>query len=239
MRVTDVTFDQLLEGQPFPLTSAGTAAAVAVGLVLVLGPLWRVARIAVTVAHELGHAAAARVVGAGVRGITLRWDTSGETQWTFVGNPGRLRRVWVAWWGYPAPPVAATVGVWALTYGFTLLWVLTLAAAALTTLLWARNALAALIAVAAAGTLAAAVLAGPTVTAAVAVATVTVLGVGGVRCLFEYTQQARAGGNALAGGFSDSQVIASLLPIPARLVRWTFTAAAAGCAVASLVPLFL
>ena len=56
------------------------ALSAAIALVAVASPrLWRVTRIAITIAHESGHAAASVLSGRRLEGIRLHADTSGET----------------------------------------------------------------------------------------------------------------------------------------------------------------
>jgi hypothetical protein len=88
----------------------------AVLVVVVLRPLWRWARNGVTFVHETGHALVAVACGARVQRIRLRVDTSGDTSWTFRGNPGRLRRFAVAGAGYPAAPLAGLAVAVAVFY---------------------------------------------------------------------------------------------------------------------------
>lgn len=85
---------------------------VVAGLV-VYRPLWRPARMVITYLHELGHVAAT-LLGAGrPRGLHLRGDTSGLTEWERTLTPGplgslghRLATAFVAGAGYPAPGIA-------------------------------------------------------------------------------------------------------------------------------------
>lgn len=195
------------------------AAAVTVGVALAAGPAWRGARIVVTAAHELGHAGAALMVGARVRGISLRWDTSGETEWTFAGNPGRIRTAWVAWWGYPAAPLAGAAGAWLLTHGYALAWAASLVCGAALTVMWARNAWGWFIGAAGAAVLVLALTAGPVPVAAVGAAASALLVVGGTRSCVEHIRSRK-------DHFSDSAVISKALWAPVVLVRMSFLVAA-------------
>jgi hypothetical protein len=57
------------------------AASAAAALLIVASPrLWRLTRIAITIAHESGHAAASLLSGRKLEGIRLHRDTSGETR---------------------------------------------------------------------------------------------------------------------------------------------------------------
>jgi hypothetical protein len=74
-----VFWDRLTAVQSVPPGWVVALSAV-VALVTVASPrLWRVTRIAITIAHESGHAAASVLSGRKLEGIRLHSDTSGET----------------------------------------------------------------------------------------------------------------------------------------------------------------
>lgn len=76
----------------------------AVALVLVMyGPVWRVTRNVVTIAHEGGHAFFALLTGRRLNSITLHSDTSGLT--VSSGKPYGLGMILTAFAGYPASPL--------------------------------------------------------------------------------------------------------------------------------------
>src|SRR5690606_33271005 len=82
-------------GRRLVLAPAAALAAV------VLGPLWRRARLAVTIVHELGHAGVGILVGRRFTGFVVSADMSGHA--VTVGprrGPGRVASTWA---GYPAP----------------------------------------------------------------------------------------------------------------------------------------
>jgi len=57
------------------------AVSAAVALLIVVSPrLWRLTRIAITIAHEGGHAVVSLLSGRRLEGIRLHADTSGETR---------------------------------------------------------------------------------------------------------------------------------------------------------------
>jgi hypothetical protein len=86
------------------------------GVVLaVYGPAWRFAGYPVTIVHELGHVVAALTAGFRLRGVTVRGDLSGATNFWSHSTPGTL---WTMWWGYPAPAVVGWALVWAATHGW-------------------------------------------------------------------------------------------------------------------------
>lgn len=86
---------------PPPTTDVvALTAALAAALVLVPG-LWPVARHAVTVAHEAGHAVVAALTGRRLTGIRLHADTSGLT--LSRGRPRGPGMALMLLAGYPAP----------------------------------------------------------------------------------------------------------------------------------------
>src|SRR5687768_1770760 len=72
-------WDRVFGAQPAPepwvVLLTGLVAVAVVGY----GPVWRLARGVVTIAHEGGHALAALLTGRRLRGIRLHSDTSGLT----------------------------------------------------------------------------------------------------------------------------------------------------------------
>lgn len=95
--------------------SLALAAAVALALVAV-GPLWRLARLGVTLVHELGHALVGLACGRSFTGLVLRADASGHT---VTRGPARgLGRGLTTWAGYPAPALAGAGVVTAATRGW-------------------------------------------------------------------------------------------------------------------------
>ncbi|WP_067845989.1 M50 family metallopeptidase [Nocardia lijiangensis] len=101
----------------------GVAALVLVGY----GPLWRLTRNVVTIAHEGGHALSALLTGRRLNSITLHSDTSGLT--VSSGKPYGPGMILTAMAGYPAPPL--------LGLGFAAL----LGADRITLMLWTSIAL--------------------------------------------------------------------------------------------------
>jgi hypothetical protein len=88
----------------------------ALALVLVVfRETWRVARNAVTIAHEGGHALFALLSGRRLQGIKLHSDTSGLT--LSRGRPSGPGMVLTLLFGYPAPPLIGLAGAVLLTMG--------------------------------------------------------------------------------------------------------------------------
>lgn len=78
------------------------------GLVVVGVPaLWRPARLAVTIVHELGHAGIGILVGRRFTGFVVNGDMSGHA--VTVGPRRGVGRVLSTWAGYPAPAVIGAV----------------------------------------------------------------------------------------------------------------------------------
>lgn len=205
------------------------AASAAVALAIVASPrLWRVTRIAITIAHESGHAAASLLSGRKLEGIRLHRDTSGET--ISRGKRNGPGIVVTALAGYVTPPLLG-VGAAALlaahhVYLLLSLFLLLLAA----TLIMVRNWYGALAVVATGGALFAVTwLADPALRAAFAYAAAWFLLFGGVRPVIELartrtrtrTRAVRlpAGRRLAAGrrgpGMSDADQLAWLTRVPA------------------------
>ena len=92
--------------------------AVALGLI-VIEPLWRVVRLAVTLVHELGHAVVGVLVGRQFTGFVLRGDMSGHAVTRGpVRGPGRVASTWA---GYPVPALLGGGMVWAAGRGWSAL----------------------------------------------------------------------------------------------------------------------
>ncbi|NOW00896.1 M50 family metallopeptidase [Isoptericola chiayiensis] len=99
------------------------AALVALAVVLVT-PVWRVARHVVTIAHEGAHAVAAMLTGRRLDGIRLHSDTSGLT--VTAGRPRGVGMVLTAFAGYVGPGLVGLGAAWLLRAGYAvgLLWLL-------------------------------------------------------------------------------------------------------------------
>jgi hypothetical protein len=109
--VTDL-WDQLLDAQPDPPGLLVLLTAVAGLLAVAFRPVWRVARNAVTIAHEGGHAFIALITGRRLRGIRLEFDTSGLT--LSAGRPTGPGMMFTLLGGYIAPSLVGVLGAWLL-----------------------------------------------------------------------------------------------------------------------------
>ena len=107
-RITPVAAAVPLEGRPLLLTVLLAAVAV------VVDPLWRLLRIAITLVHELGHAFVGILVGRRFTGFVVRGDMSGHA--VTVGPARGAGRVATTWAGYPVP---ALVGAAMITLAET------------------------------------------------------------------------------------------------------------------------
>ncbi len=108
----DVRVDETLATMPSSVVLGFALAGV---VLAVYGPAWRLAGYPVTLVHELGHVVAALTAGFRLRGVTVRGDLSGATNFWSHSTPGTL---WTMWWGYPAPAVLGWALVWAATQGW-------------------------------------------------------------------------------------------------------------------------
>lgn len=93
--------------------SPGVPPVVVVGLALAAvawGGSWRVLRLAVTLVHELGHAAVGVAGGRRFTGFVLRADMSGHA--VTVGPTTGPALLATTWAGYPAPALVGAGVVW-------------------------------------------------------------------------------------------------------------------------------
>lgn len=109
--VTDL-WDKLLGAQPDPPGLLVLVTALAGLLAVAFRPVWRVARNAVTIAHEGGHAFFALITGRRLRGIRLEFDTSGLT--LSSGRPTGFGMMLTLLGGYIAPSLVGVLGAWLL-----------------------------------------------------------------------------------------------------------------------------
>jgi Peptidase M50B-like len=183
----------------------------ALALVLVVfRDVWRVARHAITIAHEGGHALLALLSGRRLQGIKLHSDTSGVT--LSKGRPHGLGMVMTVLAGYPTPPLVGLVGAVLLTMGRAslMLWLTLVLLAAV--LLLIRNFYG-LLSVLVTGAVVFVVTwyAPDWVQVAFAYAGVWFLLIGGVRPVFELQRQRRRG----RAPDSDADQLAGVTVLPA------------------------
>jgi hypothetical protein len=105
-------WDKLLGAQPDPPGLLVLLTALAALLAVAFRPVWRIARNAVTIAHEGGHALVALLTGRKLRGIRLEFDTSGLT--LSAGRPTGPGMMFTLLAGYIAPSLIGVLGAWLL-----------------------------------------------------------------------------------------------------------------------------
>jgi hypothetical protein len=203
-------WDTLLGAQPDPPGLLVLVTAVIALAVVSFRPLWRVARNAVTIAHEGGHALVALLTGRKLRGIRLEFDTSGLT--LSAGRPTGPGMMFTLLAGYIAPSLVGLAGAWLLGGNriTLLLWVAVLLL--LLMLINIRNVFGA-VSVLVTGAIVFAVswYATPQVQAAFAYVGVWFLLIGGVRPVFEL-QKLRGRGRMPE---SDADQLAGITHVPA------------------------
>ena len=235
-----VFWDRLIGAQSAP-PGWVVAASAAVALLIVISPrLWRVTRIAITIAHESGHAAASLLSGRRLEGIRLHADTSGET--VSRGKRSGPGIVITALAGYITPPLlGAGASALLAVHRVTLLLSLFLVLLAVILLL-VRNWYGALAVLITAGALFAVMwLAGPALRAAFAYAAAWFLLFGGVRPVVELAQTRTKAVRLPPGyrlptgrsgpGMSDADQLAWLTRVPAGVWVTLFALVAAGALV--------
>jgi hypothetical protein len=200
----------LFRPQAAPAEWLVIATAVAALAVTVPRRVWLLARNAITIAHEGGHALVALATGRRLQAITLHSDTSGLT--VTRGRPTGLGVVLTLTAGYTAAPLLGLGGAALLGAGRVtlLLWAAT--ALLLAMLVMIRNAYGVLTVLATgAAFLLVSWLTGPEVQALFAYAVVWFLLLGGVRPAFELQVRRRRGG----APDSDADQLARLTHVPA------------------------
>jgi len=203
-------WDTLLGAQPDPPGLLVLVTAVIALAVVTFRPLWRVARNAITIAHEGGHALVALLTGRKLRGIRLEFDTSGLT--LSAGRPTGPGMMFTLLAGYIAPSLVGLGGAWLLGGNriTLLLWVAVVLL--LLMLINIRNVFGA-VSVLVTGAIVFAVswYATPQVQAAFAYVGVWFLLIGGVRPVFEL-QKLRSRGRMPE---SDADQLAGVTHVPA------------------------
>ncbi|MFI7541067.1 M50 family metallopeptidase [Actinoplanes sp. NPDC049599] len=203
-------WDTLLGAQPDPPGLLVLVTAVIALAVVAFRPLWRVARNAITIAHEGGHALVALLTGRKLRGIRLEFDTSGLT--LSAGRPTGPGMMFTLLAGYIAPSLVGLGGAWLLGGNRITLLLWLAVVLLLLMLINIRNVFGA-VSVLVTGAIVFAVswYASPQVQAAFAYVGVWFLLIGGVRPVFEL-QKLRSRGRMPE---SDADQLAGVTHIPA------------------------
>ena len=208
-------WDRLFGAQPDPPALLVLVTALIALVVVAVRPLWRVARNAITIAHEGGHALVALLTGRKLRGIRLEFDTSGLT--LSAGRPSGPGMILTLLAGYIAPSLVGLGGAWILGGNRITLLLWLAVVLLLLMLINIRNVFGALsVIVTGAIVVAVSWYASPQVQAAFAYAGVWFLLIGGVRPVGEL-QRLRSRGRMPD---SDADQLARLTHVPA--VFWVF-----------------
>ncbi|MDG4802930.1 M50 family metallopeptidase [Micromonospora sp. WMMD980] len=220
-------WDTLLSAQPDPPPLLVVLTAVVALAVVATRLPWRIARNAVTIAHEGGHALVALLTGRRLHGIRLHSDTSGLT--LSAGRPSGPGMILTLLAGYVAPSLLGLGGAWLLAGNriTLLLWLAVVLLLAMLVLI--RNLFGALSLLVTGGVvLAVSWYTSPQVQAAFAWTSVWFLLFGGVRPVFELRRQ-RSRGRMPE---SDADQLARLTPVPPLAWVGVFLLVALGALVA-------
>ncbi|MFF5174385.1 M50 family metallopeptidase [Micromonospora sp. NPDC000089] len=203
-------WDRLFSAQPDPPPLLVLLTAVAALLVVATRLPWRIARNAVTIAHEGGHALVALLTGRRLHGIRLHSDTSGLT--LSAGRPSGPGMILTLLAGYVAPSLVGLAGAWLLGGNRITLLLWLAVALLLAMLVMIRNVFGVLSLLVTGGVvLAVSWYATPQVQAAFAWTSVWFLLLAGVRPVIELQRQ-RSRGRMPE---SDADQLAGLTPFPA------------------------
>ncbi|MBU8858868.1 MULTISPECIES: M50 family metallopeptidase [unclassified Micromonospora] len=203
-------WDTLMSAQPDPPPLLVVLTAVVALAVVATRLPWRIARNAVTIAHEGGHALVALLTGRRLHGIRLHSDTSGLT--LSAGRPTGPGMILTLLAGYVAPSLLGLGGAWLLAGNRITLLLWLAVALLLAMLVLIRNLFGVLSLLVTGGVvLAVSWYTSPEVQAAFAWTSVWFLLLGGVRPVFELHRQ-RARGRMPQ---SDADQLARITPFPA------------------------
>jgi hypothetical protein len=206
-------WDRIAATQPVPPVSVVAVSGIVALLVVLNAPAWHLARNAITIAHEGGHALVSLLSGRRLEGIRLHSDTSGET--VSRGRRTGPGMVFTAFAGYVTPSLlgAGAAVLLAAHHVILLLWLFLVLLGA--TFLAIRNAYGVLAVLAtAAAVCAVTLLATALVQAAFGYGAAWFLLLGGVRPVVELSRsrsRSRRRGGPLA---SDADQLARLTGVP-------------------------
>jgi hypothetical protein len=224
MSVVAELWDRVTGTQPVPSVWIIAITGVAALLVVANTRTWHLARNAITIAHEGGHALVSVLSGRKLEGIRLHSDTSGVTYSRGKGNG--LGIVLTTFAGYVSPPVLGVLAAWLLAAHHVTAELWLLLALLVVTFLAIRNAYGALaVLVTLAAVCAVSLLTSAAVQAVFSYATVWFLLLGGVRPVFElHTERdrfrRRGWDRAGQGGRTDADQLGRLTGVPGGF--WVF-----------------
>jgi hypothetical protein len=211
--VVSELWDRVSGTQPVPPGWEVAACAGAALIIIWNGPTWHLARNAITIAHEGGHAVVSLLTGRKLEGIRLHADTSGET--FSRGKRTGPGMVLTAAAGYVSPSLLGLGAAFLLAtdHVTAMLWLLLVLLGA--TFLEIRNAYGVIAVLATAGAVfAVSYLADPMLQGAFGYATAWFLLIGGVRPVMELQRQRREAMRRRQPLASDADQLARLTGVP-------------------------
>jgi hypothetical protein len=213
MSVLSELWDRVTGTQPVPSVWIIAASGVVALAIVLNGRTWHVARNAITIAHEGGHALVSVLTGRRLEGIRLHSDTSGVTYSRGRRNGPGIVLTTLA--GYVTPPLLGALAAWLLAAHHVTaeLWLLLALLAA--TFLAIRNVYGALaVLVTAAAVCAVSLLTSAAVQAVFSYATAWFLLLGGLRPIAElYRERSRTQRRGRPGR-TDADQLAGLTGTP-------------------------
>lgn len=213
MSVIGELWDKVTGTQPAPSVWIIAVSGVVALVIVANRSSWHVARNAITIAHEGGHALVSLLSGRKLEGIRLHSDTSGVTYSRGRGNGPGIVLTTLA--GYVSPPLLGALAAWLLAAHHVTaeLWLLLALLAA--TFLAIRNAYGAVAVLAtAAGVCAVSLLTSPAVQAVFSYGTAWFLLLGGVRPVVELHRERSRSYRRGRAGRTDADKLAQLTGMP-------------------------
>jgi peptidase M50B-like protein len=219
MSVVGELWDRVTGTQPVPSVWIIAISGVVALAIVLNNSAWHVARNAITIAHEGGHALVSVLTGRRLEGIRLHSDTSGVTYSRGRGNGPGIMLTTAA--GYITPPLLGALAAWLLAAHHVTaeLWLLLALLAA--TFLAIRNVYGALaVLVTAAAVCAVSLLTSAAVQAVFSYGTAWFLLLGGVRPVVELHRERSRSYRRGRGGRTDADQLAKLTGVPGGM--WVF-----------------
>jgi hypothetical protein len=209
MSVVGELWDKVTGTQPVPSVWIIAVSGIVALAIVANNSAWHVARNAITIAHEGGHALVSVLSGRRLDGIRLHSDTSGVTYSRGRRNGPGIMLTTAA--GYVTPPLLGALAAWLLAAHHVTaeLWLLA------ATFLAIRNVYGALAVLAtAAAVCAVSLLTAPSVQAVFSYGTAWFLLLGGVRPVIELHRERSRSYRRGRGGRTDADQLAKLTGVP-------------------------